>query len=133
MKKRRAVRIIVVMMLAGFCGRAQDEFVDSLTRLSKTAVHDTTLAKIYLQLTELLYLSQPDTVIPLCEKAIALCDLRLEKANAAEKQSFLITKSGSLNNIGYINQNMGKIAAALEFYHKGLKIQEEIGDKPGIA
>ncbi|MGZ4038516.1 MAG: tetratricopeptide repeat protein, partial [Bacteroidia bacterium] len=24
-------------------------------------------------------------------------------------------------------------AAALEFYHKGLKIQEEIGDKPGIA
>ena len=40
---------------------------------------------------------------------------------------------GALNNIGYVYRNQGDIPKALEYYHKSLKIQEEIGDKSGIA
>ena len=54
---------------------------------------------------------------------------------------------GSFNNIGYIHHNQAELAKsrsdlsasdslinlALQYYHKSLKIREEIGDKSGIA
>ncbi|MBL4656363.1 MAG: tetratricopeptide repeat protein, partial [Flavobacteriales bacterium] len=44
-----------------------------------------------------------------------------------------IALAGALNNIGFVHQNQGDIPLALEYYHKGLKIQEEISDKQGMA
>ena len=41
--------------------------------------------------------------------------------------------SEALNNIGYFHRNQGNIPLGLEYYHKSLKIQEEIGDKIGVA
>ena len=39
----------------------------------------------------------------------------------------------ALNNIGLIYKKQGNITKALEYYSKSLKLQEEIGDKQGIA
>ena len=41
--------------------------------------------------------------------------------------------SETLNNIGLIYKNQGDIPKALEYFHKSLKIREEIKDKLGIA
>lgn len=106
---------------------------DSLKRLLRAEARDTVCARICLLLTEELYLSRPDTVIPLCETAIGICDNNLNKTSGAAKRSLLVIKSACLNNIGYIDQNRGNITDALTFYHKALKIQEEIGDKSGMA
>ncbi len=38
-----------------------------------------------------------------------------------------------LNNKGYINNNLGDIATALDYFHKSIKIQEEVKDKQGLA
>jgi tetratricopeptide (TPR) repeat protein len=97
------------------------------------AKHDTSRAQAYVAVSEVLYLSKPDTVIPLCQKAIELCDKNLPTANATEKRAFLSYKASACNNIGYIYQNQGDVKRALEYYHKGLKIQEEISDKKGLA
>jgi len=48
-------------------------------------------------------------------------------------RSLNISLAGALNNIGYIYKGQGDIPKALEYYHKSLNIQEEIGDKSGIA
>lgn len=41
--------------------------------------------------------------------------------------------SAALNNLGFINNDLGDIAKALEYHHKSLRLREEIGDKNGIA
>ena len=49
------------------------------------------------------------------------------------KKFYLKYLAGAQNNIGYLSKNQGNIIKALEYYHKSLKIQEGINDKPGIA
>jgi tetratricopeptide (TPR) repeat protein len=48
-------------------------------------------------------------------------------------RSLNISLAGALNNIGYIYGEQGDISKQTEYYHKSLKIYEEIGDKEGIA
>jgi serine phosphatase RsbU (regulator of sigma subunit)/Tfp pilus assembly protein PilF len=125
--------LLVVLCISGLQGFGQDHLLDSLLQDFRSAKHDTTRASVYVQFSEILYLSKPDTVMPLCLKAIELCDKNIPKANDAEKRSFLLTKSSACNNIGYIYQNRGDTKLALDFYQRGLKIQEDIGDLKGLA
>ena len=107
--------------------------IDSLQQLLQTTKYDTTRAAVYVALSEELYLSKIDTVVPLCLSAVKIVDASIDKANDAEKKSLLITKSNALNNIGYVSKQQGNIAKALDWYYKSLKIREEVGDKFGIA
>lgn len=131
---------IVGIFIFSFCSARQNtgltalnQKVDSLQKVLQKAKHDTTRAFVYLTLSEELYLSDIDTVLPLCFKAIQIADAGLNKANASEKQSFLISKAGAMNNIGYVYKQQGDIAKALDWYNRSLKIREEIGNKYGIA
>jgi tetratricopeptide (TPR) repeat protein len=125
--------VVFVLFLFSFFVKAQDRNLDSLLSDFNRAKHDSTRATVYVEFSEILYLSKPDTVIPLCRKAIELCDKNIPKANPSEKRTFLQIRSSACNNIGYIYQNQGDVKRALEYYHQGLKIQEEIGDKKGLA
>ncbi len=125
--------LLLVLCISGLTATAQNQLLDSLLIDFNSAKHDTTRADVYVQFSEILYLSKPDTVMPLCLKAIELCDKNIPKANAAEKRKFLFVKSSAYNNIGYIYQNQGDTKTALDYYHRGLKIQEEIGDMKGLA
>ena len=49
------------------------------------------------------------------------------------EKKYLLFLASALNNIGYIYMNQGDIPKALEYYHKSLRIREEIGWKEGIA
>ncbi len=131
--KMKKLVLFITLLISGSGLNAQMRMLDSLIMDFNSAKHDTTRANVYVQFSEILYLSKPDTVIPLCEKAMALCDKNIPKANGIEKRTFLLIKSSALNNIGYIFQNHGEIKQALDYYHRGLKIQEEIGDKKGLA
>jgi tetratricopeptide (TPR) repeat protein len=44
-----------------------------------------------------------------------------------------ISLAGALNNIGVVYNHQGEIPKTLEYYHKSLKIQEELGDNKGMA
>jgi serine phosphatase RsbU (regulator of sigma subunit)/Tfp pilus assembly protein PilF len=129
----KRIALLLVICVSGLQAIAQNNSLDSLLKDFNSAKHDTTRATIYVQFSEILYLSKPDTVMPLCLKAIELCDKNISKANTEEKRTFLQIKSSACNNIGYIYQNKGEIKLALDFYHRGLKIQEEIGDLKGVA
>jgi tetratricopeptide (TPR) repeat protein len=126
-------RSFLVFFLLSLFAEAQDRNMDSILSDFKGAKHDTSRAAAYVEFSEILYLSKPDTVIPLCQKAIELCDKNIPKAGPAEKKAFLQIRSSACNNIGYIYQNQGDVKLALQYYHEGLKIQEEIGDKKGLA
>ena len=130
--------IFVFLYIHGFSQKFTSEeqyYIDSLnTIIANKYSHDTSLAAAYVGLSEMLAISNYDTVIPLCLKAKNITEKNLALNNSkAVKTSLLKSLSAALNNIGFIYEHQGKINKALEYYLKSLKADEEIGNKEGIA
>jgi len=114
---------------------AQQHELDSLNSiLDNPKSHDTSVVQAYVGLSEILYVSNLDTLGYLCNKAKVLAEQVLATNPPTQIQKALnISLAGALNNIGYDHSNQGEIPLALEYYHKSLKIYEEIKDKKGMA
>ncbi len=113
----------------------EQHHIDSLNKIiSNAKSHDTSLAGAYISLSEILYVSNIDTLKPLCEKAIIIAEKALEgKPNKTIKNNLLASLSAALNNIGYIYMQQGDVPNALGNFHKSLEMDEELGDKSGVA
>jgi len=109
--------------------------LDSLNHIIRENKHDTSVSSAYVDLSEILYVSNIDTLKHLCERAKEVAEKNLAKLslNSAEKKAFRITLADALNNIGYVYDIKGDIPWALEYYNKSLKIQEEIGYQEGMV
>jgi two-component system sensor histidine kinase/response regulator len=102
---------------------------------SKYAAIDTALPLAYINLAELLYVSYPDTLSILCEKAKQLGEKGLEnkKLGKKEKLSFQYTIASALNDLGYDFRYKGNFGKALDYYFQALKISEVIDNKNSQA
>jgi tetratricopeptide (TPR) repeat protein/serine phosphatase RsbU (regulator of sigma subunit) len=120
-------------VLFSFHMKAQQREIDSLYKVIKSNQSDTAVASAYVMLTEYIGYIYPDTVLPLCRKALAITDKHTSYKSPAEKKSFLKSRSNALNNMGLIYMNQGDISKALDHYYKSLNIMEENADKPGIV
>jgi two-component sensor histidine kinase/Tfp pilus assembly protein PilF len=108
--------------------------LDSLKKIIEESEYDTLVARSYLDLTEILYTVNFDTVVTLCQKSVEICERNLNRnITKSERLSLKKTLAGALNNIGYIYDDQGKVVEALEYYHKSLTIREELDDTLGIA
>src|SRR5687767_11011630 len=92
----------------------QQSEIDSLNTLLKNAKDDTTRAQVYIELTELYARTNLDTVIPLCEKVIAISDAGLENDDPAVQLAFHRVKVSAYNNIGYVYSMKEEVLTALE-------------------
>lgn len=91
---------------------------------------DTSVVNSYLDLSELLFNSNIDTVIPLCKKALELGEEALNRnPSAIVEKTLMQTIAIAYNNIGFINKKKGNKAKVIQYYEKALSIQESIGDK----
>ena len=105
---------------------------DSLKNLLKTAKHDTVRCYILNTLVEYEY---DEKIWPIYNEQLA----ELAQKNATTTTSkylktfYLKCYANSLNNKGFLEQEHGDIAKALEYYSKALKTQEQIDDKKGMA
>jgi len=133
--------IYIILFSISFQGSTQnfsDEQqyqIDSLnTVISNPNNHDTSLARAYVALSEILYISNIDTLKSLCYKSKIIAETSLLKNNSKKvKKSLQITLATALNNIGYVYSIKGQVKEALAYYSRSLKITEEVGDKEGIA
>ena len=135
MKGHKYILPIFLLLLASQIvngqGYAPKQVIDSLKKeLLKENLKDTSYINLLCALGEQTPIFRPtywDTIAKEAEKA-------LDKSPAPEsKQVFLNALGRALNNIGYISDNQGDVQKALEYYHKSLRIQEEIDNKYGIA
>ena len=113
----------------------EQHIIDSLNAIiTNPNSHDTSLAGAYIDLSGALYVSNLDTMIPLCNKAEAIA-LKALKANPtlAIKNSLLKSLSGAYNNKGFIYYNQGDIPKGLKFILKSLDVIKKLGDKEGLA
>ena len=109
--------------------------IDSInTIINNPNSHDTTIASAYLQLSGILYVANIDTMIPLCNKIIAIADKNLLK-NPSDKveNSLRTTLSGAYNNIGFVYWSKGDVDKALIYLNRSLEHVEKRGDKEGLA
>lgn len=127
----RNILFIIIILVSKPLVYSQN--IDSLQQILKTSIHDTTRVQVLIELSEVLYASNPDTIIPLCEQVLSMIDSKLLIANSQEKLAFLKVKADALNNLGFFYKNHGEISKTLDYYTSSLKIRNEINDKKGIA
>lgn len=113
----------------------QQAAIDSFNTIVAGQDHDTFKALAYIMLSEILYVSNIDTIIPLCTKAKEISEKNLARQGIGDQETKAFQKllSFANNNIGYAYQEQGNIPLSIEYYSNALKMQEEIGDRKGMA
>lgn len=106
--------------------------IDSLKLILKSAAHDTTLVKTYVELTNI---CEPDEIPGYANPALQLCELNLKKTQPGQSihTFYLRHQSAALNNLGFLAAEKGNPQKALDYHLKSLKIREEIKDNIGTA
>ena len=106
--------------------------VDSCLKVFHTAKHDTDKINVIISLIEE---SWDDNLWPKYNMWMHQFVEKKLKASPSttEKQYLLKYLAESYNNIGFYYGNLGNVKQSLLYLHKGLKIQEEIDFKEGIA
>jgi serine phosphatase RsbU (regulator of sigma subunit)/Tfp pilus assembly protein PilF len=122
--------IIIFRSAIGFC---QEDKIDSLQSVINDQAHnDTVLANAYIELSELLYLENIDTLTYFSRKVLDLGAKNLTLINNNQKR-LLHYKSEALNNIGYVFKRNGEVDSAVYYYQKALKIAKDINDYKGAS
>jgi serine phosphatase RsbU (regulator of sigma subunit) len=109
---------------------SQDKTIDSLKLALKKATHDTTRCNI---LNALIEAEANDTIWPIYNDQLLKLSQKNMVGSPALKKFYLKHLADATNNLGVLTSNQGNNNEALEYYFKGLKMQEEIGSKMGIA
>lgn len=91
--------------------------------IENTSSPDTSLASSILDLSGILYISNMDTMIPLCNQVIKIAEGKLSKSPSdKEKTKLLNALSGAYNNIAFIMMSTGEVDSCLAYLHKSVYI-----------
>ncbi len=86
----------------GKLSTSQQDKLDSLNKIITTSKYDTAIVRAYVDLSDILYVVDFDTVITLCEKSVNIIIPKLEEElSDNERLSYLKTLAGAYNNIGF--------------------------------
>jgi serine phosphatase RsbU (regulator of sigma subunit)/Tfp pilus assembly protein PilF len=133
MKNNIFITLVLLLTLNSY---AQQKQLDSLNGLLLDKnVNDTSKIEVIFSLTELLYLRNFDTIVPLSKRVLKIVNNGLKQKNIDERTriALLKGKATAYNNIGVYYVNVGKSDSALEYYHVTLEIQLKVKDNNEIA
>lgn len=122
--------LTAVFLLLNLASYSQtNPVIDSLKQALTTAKNDTTRCKALGLLIELL----DETEWPVYNQQLSsICEKQL-KEKTPFRLFYLKYMATALSNTGLSYENQGDAANAAEYYHKSLRIQEEIKDRDGIS
>lgn len=122
----------VYLILLSFVAWAQNPGIrDSLSAIAADEnAHDTSRAAAHIELSEQLYLENPDTVFPLCNKAIEIIEHGLaQNPTKREHTRLLQLKLYAYGNMGAIHTMLGNMDEAMQNLEKSITIAKELGDE----
>ncbi|MBA2610511.1 MAG: tetratricopeptide repeat protein [Bacteroidetes bacterium] len=128
-QKFRDILLYLFVLVSSLCS-AQEADIERLKLHLKNSKQDTTRLVLLLQLSEICKTSE---IISYAEPAIKLADELLAKTSGTTTTYLLKKKAIAINNVAYQYTNLGNISKGLAYYDKGLKIQQQINDKYGMA
>jgi len=120
--------ILLPFLFVSLFGTGQEKTDDNLAKLAEILEKpgdDTAKISAYIALTEILYYSNPDTVIPVSNLALQMIERLSHSVNKDVLHIFENQKANLYNNLGIVYDNKGDIGRALEYYLKALKIAEK--------
>ena len=121
--------ILCLFLIIGTISFAQNRYVDSLINYINTAPLDTHKLSV---LTVVIEAISEDAVWSKYNDKLGPLALQLmDTEDFAIKKKAKKHYSDYLNNKGYLFNNLGDIEQALDYFHKSLAIQIEVGDKAG--
>ena len=126
-------KVYLILVCFALIGISFAQNTDSLRLAFKNAKHDTTKVQILVELTQILAETYPDTIVPLSNQIVSIVEKNPAPANSKIKCYLKIFEAIAYGNIGYSYSKKGNIPATLDYYHKSLKIQEDIKDEQGVA
>jgi tetratricopeptide (TPR) repeat protein len=134
-RKKNSVSLIAFFLMLAFPIVAQQNKIDSLRAVIKTAVADTNKVITLNALTkQLMAANQADNAKLCANEAAKLSQLII---NGSSEAPIIKTAkrlySNAITNLGILEFNVSNYDKALEWYHTALKVREEIADKNGIA
>jgi serine phosphatase RsbU (regulator of sigma subunit)/Tfp pilus assembly protein PilF len=106
---------------------------DSLSNIIKQSANALAKAKAYVALSEIIYGSNIDTLIPLSKNAINLIDSAFKLSGDTGNKEMLNVKAEALNNLGYVLFYKGNTPKALNYYMQALAIRQQTADIAGLA
>lgn len=133
--------IFITLLLGSLCSTfalippKKQILIDSLNHILSQNPHDTVKARTYVDLSEIYYAYNLDTVVTLCEVAekIAGKNIANKKHSKEDKKVYKAILADALNNIGTITSNKGNSEIALNYFDRSLEIQLEIQNYKGVA
>ncbi|HIA36501.1 MAG TPA: tetratricopeptide repeat protein, partial [Flavobacteriales bacterium] len=140
MKSILKIRLLILIMV--FLGASSvlvsqddsmDKTLDSLAKIIDNGMHDTLVADAYVELSNVFHLSQPDTMVPLCLKAVEITNRSMADALPHELPGILRIKGDALNNLGYYYMSTGSSAKAWDLFQQSLALFIEVGAKVKVA
>jgi len=127
-------KIFIIFFSLPFLGYSQDKSIlDSLRTGLKNANHDSTRVELYMNIIREVYVQNPDTILPLSNKIISLIDGILPELSKTRKPIYLAQKASAYNNLGAYYNQKGHIQNALIYFHKSLRLKEELKEDVAIA
>ncbi len=96
--------------------------------------NDTSRINAYILLFEETYSWNPDSALYALQKAKEVADDLLAK-NLSSRVTYIANKqlATTLNNIGYVYENLGNSNKSISYFQQSLSIRKKIEDKKGIA
>ena len=135
--KYLTILLLFILSLSGYSqfSPEQQKDIDHFNTLIKNPEsHDTAIAYAYVQLSELLYLAYPDTILPLCIKSKEIVDRAMKlKPDGSVLKSLKKSSASAYNNMGFAYDDAGKIDLALENYQKAITLNKEVKNHSGLA
>ncbi|WP_052188326.1 adenylate/guanylate cyclase domain-containing protein [Cellulophaga sp. Hel_I_12] len=123
MKNYKAILIVVFFCFSIVGWSQNNNQIDSLNALIKLKKNDTTAVNHLLDISALLFRTDPDSSLSYSKKAIIL----------AEKINFKSGMAYAYKNAGLAHYYKGEYSEVLLFWKKSLAIFEEIDNKAGIS
>ena len=123
--------LLLVLVLADLFCYSQN--IDSLKGLLKTAKHDIVKCNL---LNNLVELESDDAIWPKYNEQLkSICESNIAKLPKSHPDLIIFQKyyANALGNVGYLAIQQNNPIVGIEYSKKSLAIQEEIGDKEGLA
>ena len=129
--------LIFIFFNCVICGKllSQSRIIDSLKLALSNSKNDTASLLLILTWGQQVYSQDPDSSLVLWKKAKDLAENNLAKLSTSQ-QTYGVFKrylGETLYNFGSYYFAKGDNVNALEYYHKSLKLDEEVGNKIGMA
>ncbi|WP_317896768.1 tetratricopeptide repeat protein [Aurantibacillus circumpalustris] len=135
LKKILFLLVLVIPCCSIIKAQENARAIDSLNLIVKRAASDSSLAFAYLGLSEILYVSNLDTMKFLCNKSKNIAEKKLAQTGLSKQEIRTYSRilSMSLANIGYYYGEVGNIEEQKRLYLQSLELIKKVGSKLEIA